>query len=187
MSKYVWNRSFSLPRGWTPPETINYPFQPFKGGINPALAQKWRSEPSELEYTHKDTILYALGVGAGTGKEPCELKYIYENHEDFMVSTLSTLVVLAITIFKTIPSFAIVPAFKALGFGNTPGMEINLANVLHGEQYIKIHKPFNPDGDKLTTTARIGDIMDKGKHMVFATELETKVPLRPGKKILIIS
>ena len=56
-------------------------------------------------------------------------------------------------------------------------MEINLANVLHGEQYIKIHKPFNPDGGKLTTTARIGDIMDKGKHMVFATELETKVCL----------
>ena len=77
--------------------------------------------------------------------------------------------------FQTIPSFAIVPAFKALGFGNTPGLEINLANVLHGEQYIKIHKPFNPDGGKLTTTARIGDIMDKGKHMVFATELETKV------------
>lgn len=58
-------------------------------------------------------------------------------------------------------------------------MEINLANVLHGEQYIKIHKPFNPDGDKLITTARIGDIMDKGKHMVFATELETKVPCEP--------
>jgi len=129
-----------------------------EGGINPKLAQAWKSEPSELEYSHKDTILYALGVGAGPNKEPCELKYIYENHEDFM----------------TIPSFAIVPAFKALGFGNTPGLEINLANVLHGEQYIKIHKPFNPDGGKLTTTARIGDIMDKGKHMVFATELETK-------------
>ena len=38
-----------------------------------------------MEYTHNDTILYALGVGAGTNKEPCELKYIYENHEDFMV------------------------------------------------------------------------------------------------------
>ena len=89
MSKYVWNRQFSLPRGYTPPNTINYPFQPFnEGGINPALAQKWRSEPSELEYTHKDTILYALGIGAGPNKEPCELKYIYENHEDFMVMFL---------------------------------------------------------------------------------------------------
>ena len=77
--------------------------------------------------------------------------------------------------FQSIPSFAIVPAFKALGLGGIPGLEINLANVLHGEQYIKIHKPFDPDGGQLSTTARIGDIMDKGKHMVFATELETRV------------
>jgi len=129
-----------------------------EGGINPAKAQKWVSEPSEYEYTHNDTILYNLGIGAGPNKEPCELKYIYENHEDFMA----------------VPSFAIVPAFRALGLGGIPGLEINLANILHGEQYIKIHKPFNPDGGKLSTTARIGDILDKGKHLVFATELETK-------------
>ena len=64
-----------------------YPFRPLnQGGINPAKAQAWRSEESVLEYTSKDTILYALGIGAGPNKDPCELKYIYENHEDFMVS-----------------------------------------------------------------------------------------------------
>jgi len=30
-----------------------------EGGINPAKAQAWRSEESILEYTSKDTILYA--------------------------------------------------------------------------------------------------------------------------------
>ena len=64
---------------------------------------------------------------------------------------------------QTIPSFAIVPAFAALGFGKTPGLEINLANVLHGEQYVKIHKAFDPDGGKLVTTSRIGDMLDKGR------------------------
>ena len=65
--------------------------------------------------------------------------------------------------FKALPSFAIVPAFGAMGeMGSTPGLPINLANVLHGEQYMKLHKPFNPDGDTLTTTSKIGDILDKG-------------------------
>ena len=58
--------------------------------------------------------------------------------------------------------------------GSTPGLKINLANVLHGEQYMKLHKPFNPDGDTLTTTSKIGDILDKGKHMVFSTNYETR-------------
>ena len=49
-----------------------------------------------------------------------------------------------------------------------------MANVLHGEQYVKIHKAFDPDGGKLVTTSRIGDMLDKGKHLVYATELETR-------------
>ena len=65
---------------------------------------------------------------------------------------------------------------------------------------MKLHKPFNPDGDTLTTTSKIGDILDKGnfksnfqnlnlkklienhlkikifsgKHMVFSTDYETR-------------
>ena len=53
--------------------------------IQPAVAKSWKSEPTVFEYTQKDVILYNLGIGAGPMKEPCELKYIYENHEDFMV------------------------------------------------------------------------------------------------------
>lgn len=127
--------------------------------IVPSKAKAWVSQPRDFSYSHKDVILYNLGIGAGPQKEPCELRYIYENHEDFMA----------------LPSFAIVPAFDAMGeMGSTPGLKINLANVLHGEQYMKLHKPFNPDGDTLTTTSKIGDILDKGKHMVFSTNYETK-------------
>ena len=81
-------RKFSIPLGYVDKNDIwGYPFRPLNpGGINPAKAQAWRSEESILEYTSKDTILYALGIGAGPNKDPCELKYIYENHEDFMVS-----------------------------------------------------------------------------------------------------
>ena len=81
-------KKFSIPLGYVDKTDIwGYPFRPLNpGGINPAKAQAWRSEESILEYTSKDTILYALGIGAGPNKDPCELKYIYENHEDFMVS-----------------------------------------------------------------------------------------------------
>ena len=57
--------------------------------IIPAKAKAHVSAPTVWEYTHKDVILYGLGVGAGPAKEPCELKYIYENHEDFMVSIMT--------------------------------------------------------------------------------------------------
>ena len=59
------------------------------GKINPEKAKKWVSGKTEWEYSHKDVILYNLGVGSGPMKDTCELRYIYENHEDFMVSLYS--------------------------------------------------------------------------------------------------
>ena len=56
--------------------------------IVPSKAKAWVSQPRDFTYTHKDVILYNLGIGAGPQKDPCELRYIYENHEDFMVSKI---------------------------------------------------------------------------------------------------
>ena len=33
---------------------------------------------------------------------------------------------------------------------------------------MKLHKPFNPDGDTLTTTSKIGDILDKGNFYILS-------------------
>ena len=33
---------------------------------------------------------------------------------------------------------------------------------------MKLHKPFNPDGDTLTTTSKIGDILDKGNFCILS-------------------
>jgi len=127
--------------------------------IQPNKAKAWTSDIVNWEYTHKDVILYNLGVGAGPMKDNCELRFIYENHDEF----------------QPLPSFAIVPAFKAIAeLGETPGLKVNLANILHGEQYIKLHKPFDADGAKLSTTAKVGDILDKGKHLVYSTDYESR-------------
>ena len=44
---------------------------------------------------------------------------------------------------------------------------------MHGEQYIKLHKPFDADGAKLSTTTKVGDILDKGKHLAYSTDYES--------------
>ena len=95
--------------------------------------------PISKEYTWKDAVLYALGVGAGFS----DLHYCYEKD------------------LKVIPSFAITTLYEsmpqALSLTN-----INLAGILHGEQELVFHNPIPPDGT-MTIEGKITDIYDKGK------------------------
>ena len=80
---------------------------------------------------------------------------------------------------------------EALFTGEVPGLDIDLAKVLHGEQYFKIMKPM-PFEAKLTNTFKIQvslnpliyntkcliykfqDVLDKGRGMVLLIEIESK-------------
>jgi acyl dehydratase/putative sterol carrier protein len=95
--------------------------------------------PMQKEYTWKDAVLYALGVGAGFA----ELDYCFEKN------------------LKVIPSFAIAVIFDFLSQA-TIDSGINLAGLLHGEQELIFHHPIPPQGT-LTTTGKITDYYDKGK------------------------
>jgi 3-hydroxyacyl-CoA dehydrogenase/3a,7a,12a-trihydroxy-5b-cholest-24-enoyl-CoA hydratase len=106
--------------------------------------------PLTFEYTDRDVILYALGVGAGTD----ELQYVYEQAP-----------------LKVIPTFGVVPAFPALMGLNTL-MTFNPIMLLHGEQRIEIRKPFPPKGS-VTTTGKIRNIWDKGSGAVVVIDAET--------------
>ena len=74
-----------------------------------------------------DVILYHLGIGAGVPPtDPNELEYTYEKK------------------LKVLPSFAVVAGGRRPGAGGgfkLPGIEFNLAQLLHGEQDIEIHRP----------------------------------------------
>lgn len=64
--------------------------------------------------------MYALGVGASI-KEPKDLKFIYEGNSDF----------------SCLPTFGVIIAQKSIMGGELaeiPGLSINLAKILHGEQ-----------------------------------------------------
>jgi len=105
--------------------------------------------PTTFEYTDRDVILYALGVGAGTD----ELQYVYEQG------------------LKVIPTFGVAPAFPALMGLNTL-ITFNPMMLLHGEQRIVVNKPFPPKG-KVTTTGKIKNIWDKGSGAVVVIDAET--------------
>lgn len=106
-------------------------------------------DPSVYEYSEKDVILYALGVGCG-----CEdLRFLYEND------------------LKVLPTFAVVPAFPAL-FSIGAAVDVSPMMILHGEQRIEICAPI-PTSARLTTTPVITGIYDKVKGALVIIETET--------------
>jgi acyl dehydratase len=93
-----------------------------------------------FEYSWKDTVLYALGVGA----KKDELDYLYEGRGP-----------------KVLPSFAVAPSFRPMldQLSKTGG---NLAMLVHGGERVTLHAPIAPSGT-LVTTATVRAIYDMRK------------------------
>ncbi len=117
----------------------------------------------ETKYDERDLALYALGVGAG--KNPTDandLHLVYERNGDG---------------FYGLPTYGVVPAlnaiFKLASEGKTaPGLNYGLDRILHGEQYLEVTRPL-PPAARLKHKARISEILDKGKHAVVVTHLDS--------------
>jgi len=99
-----------------------------------------RLEPAHHAYTWRDTVIYALGVGARLG----ELDYLYEGRGP-----------------KVLPTFAVVPSFRALG-QVVGALGANPMSILHGEQTIRVGRPIPASGE-LVTRAEVTGMYDKGK------------------------
>ena len=126
--------------------------------IDLAKARAAKLPPSDGAWGPDNVILYHLGIGAGVGKatDPKELEYTYERN------------------LKVLPSFAVVPVFGALaGINAIPGVDINIAMVLHGEQDVEIHRPI-PVEAQIENEARIAGIYDKGKAALIVMEVNTR-------------
>ena len=75
-----------------------------------------KTEPKVFDYSWKDVVLYALGIGPDTG----ELSLVYENAPGGL---------------KVLPSFCVVPAIRAFP---DCGPDINWSLMLHGEMQIQM-------------------------------------------------
>jgi acyl dehydratase len=128
--------------------------------IDLAKAKGAALPPGGTSWNADDVILYHLGIGAGTGTgkvtDPRELEYTYERH------------------LKVLPSFGVLHAGSGPGgLNSVPGISINFALVLHGEQKIEVHRPL-PTAAQTETQSRIKAIYDKGKAALIVIETETR-------------
>ena len=128
--------------------------------INPDAAGT-AEEPTEISWTSKDSLLYALGVGAGA-PDPTgfELEFTTENTRDVVQRALPTQVVV-------------------LGAGKMPDYgDFNLAALLHGDQHIELHRELPAEGSAVAQS-RVAAIYDKIKAALVV--LETNVHSHEGE------
>ncbi|XVQ84046.1 MaoC/PaaZ C-terminal domain-containing protein [Microbispora siamensis] len=106
------------------------------------------SAPHERSWTSADTLLYALGVGAGTE----ELAFTTENSAGIRQRVLPTFAVLA----------AQAPTGRRLG-------DFDPAMLVHAEQAFELHRELPPAG-RLRSTSTVTGIYDKGSGALVTSE-----------------
>jgi acyl dehydratase len=122
------------------------------------------TEPAEARWTSKDSLLYALGVGAGaTDPTGFELEFTTENSDGIEQKALPTMPVV----------------ISAAGGGGRNPMDaigtFDYAMLVHGEQAITLHQPVPVEGTA-TIKGRIAAMYDKGKAAVVVLESEAVDP-----------
>ncbi|MBG0855669.1 MaoC family dehydratase N-terminal domain-containing protein [Streptomyces spinoverrucosus] len=125
--------------------------------IDAAKALAAEPRTGEITWTPKDVLLYHLGIGAGLpATDPDELRYTLESR------------------LHVLPSFATVAGAGSPGVISglsMPGVEVDLARVLHGGQALRLHRSI-PAAGTATATSRIAAVYDKGKAAVLVLRTE---------------
>ncbi|GGX12183.1 MaoC/PaaZ C-terminal domain-containing protein [Streptomyces chryseus] len=125
--------------------------------IDAAKAVAAQPRSAEIAWDHKDVQLYHLGLGAGTpATDPDELRYTLESR------------------LHVLPSFATVAGagMAVVGGLSAPGIDVDLAHVLHGGQSIELHRPIPVKG-RAVQTSTVQAVYDKGKAAVIVLRSET--------------
>ncbi|WP_420752010.1 MaoC/PaaZ C-terminal domain-containing protein [Rhodococcus sp. O3] len=129
--------------------------------IDPSVAIGAELPSQDFSWSSSEVQLYNLGIGAGSRPtDPAELRYLSDGRS------------------QVLPTFATVAAtFHAVEPPKVsfPGVEIDLAKVVHGSQEVVVHAPIPADGKGRTTT-RIAEVWDKGKAAVIVQESTTVDP-----------
>ena len=111
-----------------------------------------------FSWTDDDVILYHLGIGAGSDPvDPDELRYVYEGD------------------LQVLPTYATIPPFEVMmSFALVDGLDISLAQVLHGEQETILHDRI-PTSGAVTNEGTVTNIFDKGKGALVVMEIISRL------------
>ncbi len=111
------------------------------GPLDVARLRAYHVPPARDRYDRRETILYALGAGAGLA-ELDETHILWERD------------------LVALPTLALVlgtPGFWPMD----PASGLDWTMILHGEQSLRLYRPFEPEGDVAGATT-IGRMRDKG-------------------------
>jgi acyl dehydratase len=112
--------------------------------VNLEALRDHRFPVTRVAYTDKETILYALSVGAGADpRDPRELRLVFERD------------------LHALPTMAAVLAHPGAWIAD-PRFGVNYPKLLHGEQQLIVHHPIAPAGE-IDASYRIAAIVDKGE------------------------
>ena len=104
----------------------------------------WKIPEVAQQFTRRDTMLYALGVGLGA--DPCdasELKFVYEQN------------------LQALPTMAIILGYPGPWYTHS-NAGITRSHVVHGEQSFVIHRPLPVEGE-IAGLTKVTGVVDKGK------------------------
>jgi benzylsuccinate CoA-transferase BbsF subunit len=126
--------------------------------IDPARALGATVDCGESRWAADDVILYHLAVGAGVPPtDPNELEYTYERG------------------LKVLPTYGVTQVAGLMAKAvRVPGLEFNVARLLHGEHDLRVVAPL-PVEAQVTTTSRIAEIYDTGSAAIVVVEFDTRV------------
>ncbi|ACY20206.1 3-alpha,7-alpha,12-alpha-trihydroxy-5-beta-chole st-24-enoyl-CoAhydratase [Gordonia bronchialis DSM 43247] len=126
--------------------------------IDPSVALGAQLPEVSFSWTPSDVALYHLAVGAAADPlDTTGLAYV----DDAKPKVLPTFATVAATFHAT--------EAPRVSF---PGIDIDLAKVVHGSQQITAHRPL-PPGGTATTRTRIAELQDKGSAAVIVQESVT--------------
>ncbi len=112
-----------------------------------------------FEFSERDTMLYALGIGFGQNPtDENELRFTFERN------------------LKAVPTMA-----SVIGWDRTwiPATGLNWSQVVHGEEHLNIFRPL-PVAGAFTISSRVSDLVDKGKDKGAILRVETTASDRTG-------
>src|SRR5258708_20635804 len=111
--------------------------------LNDESLMSYPFEPIEKAYAHKDSILYALGIGVGTDpNDERQLRFLYEQD------------------LQAMPTMAVVLGYPGL-YLKDPSIGVDWKQVVHGEQSLVVHARL-PASGRIVATNNVEEVLDKG-------------------------